>query len=255
MMALPDTGLTRDGFLGGALHLWQPRKGYRAGIDPVLLAAAVPARAGDRVLDLGCGAGAAVACLCARVPGLIAHGVEIQPFYADLARRNAAENDHPIEVDCCDLTELPDRLRQLQFDHVVANPPYFAQGAHSAAQDRGRSRALGEETPLALWVDIAARRLAPKGLLHMIQRVDRLPDLLGACDGRLGSLEVLPIAARQSRPADLFILRARKGGRAPFRLHVPYLLHEGDEHRGDRDSYRPDVTRIFREGKSLPWPK
>ncbi|WP_348656358.1 methyltransferase, partial [uncultured Sulfitobacter sp.] len=74
----PDA-LTRDAFLGGKLHLWQPRKGYRAGVDPVLLAATVPAQAGQRVLELGCGVGAVSLCLGARVPGLQLTGVEIQP--------------------------------------------------------------------------------------------------------------------------------------------------------------------------------
>ena len=80
-----DPELTHDGFLGGRLHLWQPRRGYRAGVDPVLLAASVPAQAGQSVLDLGCGAGAAMLCLGVRVPGLDLNGLEVQPDYAALA--------------------------------------------------------------------------------------------------------------------------------------------------------------------------
>ena len=98
-----DEGLTRDAFLGGALSVWQPRRGYRAGIDPVLLAAAVPAVAGQSVLELGCGAGVASLCLGRRVPGLVLHGVEIQQDYANLARRNGAENDIGLTVTTADL--------------------------------------------------------------------------------------------------------------------------------------------------------
>ncbi len=116
----PDD-LTYDAFLGGKLHLWQPRKGYRAGVDPVLLAATVPAVPGQRVLELGCGAGAASLCLGARVPELSLTGVEVQPAYAELARRN-----HPsFAVFESVLSAIPLSLLLRHFYHVFANPPYF----------------------------------------------------------------------------------------------------------------------------------
>jgi hypothetical protein len=89
---------TQDAFLGGRVQLLQPRKGYRAGLDPVLLAASVPAQAGDTVLELGCGVGAALFCLAARVPGLTLTGVELQADYADLARQNADLNGTGAEI-------------------------------------------------------------------------------------------------------------------------------------------------------------
>src|SRR5574343_1545621 len=95
--------LTDDKFLCGRLRLWQPAQGYRAATDPVLLAAACPATAGQSVLDLGCGAGAAALCLAARVPDLALAGLELQPEYADLARRNAARNGVAMQVECGDL--------------------------------------------------------------------------------------------------------------------------------------------------------
>ena len=94
----PEADLTRYAFLGGQLQVWQPRQGYRAGVDPVLLAASVPARAGDTVLELGCGAGVASLCLGRRIDGLHLTGLELQPAYADLARRNAAENRIGLQV-------------------------------------------------------------------------------------------------------------------------------------------------------------
>lgn len=254
MGGFAEDDLSRDGFLGGRIALMQPRKGYRAGVDPVLLAAAVPARAGQAVLELGCGAGAAILSLGARVPELALTGVELQPGYADLARRNAAENALRLEVICADLAEMPADLRQRQFDHVIANPPYYRAGAHTAAGDSGRATALGGATPLEAWIEAAARRLAPRGLLHAIQRADRLPELLAGCAGRLGSVEVLPLAARQGRAPDLVILRARKGGRAAFRLHAPLILHRGAQHLCDGDSYRSEIAQVLREGAALPWP-
>ena len=248
------THFAADAFLGGQIRVWQPRKGYRAGVDPVLLAAAIPARPGQRVLELGCGAGQALFCLATRVPDLDLTGVELQPAYAELARRNSGENGMELRVVEADLSDLPDSIRQQQFHHVLANPPYYRKGAHSSAADAGRAAALGEQTLLDLWFETAARRLVPKGYLHMVQRADRLPDMLAGCDGRLGSIEVLPLAARTGRAPDLVILRARKDGRAPFRLHAPVILHRGAQHERDQDHYRPEIAEILRAGARLAWP-
>ncbi len=252
MSGFSDSELSCNEFLGGRVRLWQPLSGYRAGVDPVLLAASVPATAGQTVLELGCGAGAAILCLAARVPGLHLTGVELQPAYADLARRNAAEDDVPLEVIQANLTDLPTDLRQRQFDHIIANPPYYRPGAHSPAQDSGRQVALGEQTPLSDWIGVAARRLAPRGYLHMIQKAERLPDMLSACAGRLGSVEVLPLTPRATRNAELVILRARKEGRAAFQLHSPLILHAGARHERDGESYTPEVTSVLRNGAALP---
>ena len=253
MIGFDPSELSRDAFLGGQLNLLQPSKGYRAGIDPVLLAASVPAQVGQSVLELGCGAGAAILCLATRVPGLVLAGVEVQPEYADLARRNAVDNEIDLRVWDADLADLPAELRQQQFDHVIANPPYFRAGAHSAANDPGKSVALGGNTALQDWIIVAARRVAPKGFVHIIQRIDRLPEMLVACDGRLGSVEVLPLSARQGRAPELAILRARKNGCAAFRLHSPKILHSGMAHGTDGDGYNPDIQAVLRDGAALEW--
>lgn len=255
MTGFADSALSCNDFLGGRLRLYQPLNGYRAGVDPVLLAAAVPARAGQSVLELGCGAGAAILCLGARVPDLALTGVELQPAYAALARRNAAENRIALETVEADLAGLPAGLRRRSFDHVIANPPYFPAGAHSPPADPGRGIALGGDTPLADWIAVAARRLAHRGFLHMIQRAERVPEMLAACAGRLGSPELLPLAPRAGRRPELVILRARKGGRAPFLLHAPLVLHDGDRHPGDTEHFRPEIRAVQRDGAALPWPQ
>lgn len=239
---------SRDAFLGGRIHLWQPKVGYRAGIDPVLLAACVPGRAGQSVLELGCGGGTALACLNARVSGLSLTGVELQDDYADLARRNIPD----ARIVHADLRALPADLRQDAFDHVIANPPYFETGRSTGAEDAGRSAGrMAQSDSLSDWVSVMAKRLRPRGWAHMIQRVERLPELLAACEGRLGSIQVLPVAARAGRPPHLVILRARKGRRAAFRLLSPLVLHDGTHHDTDRDSYRTEIAAVLRDGAGL----
>ena len=248
-----EEDLTLDAFLGGKVKLYQPRNGYRAGVDPVLLAACVNAKPGQSVLELGCGVGAASLCLSARVADLHITGVERQADYATLARRNAELNKASFATVTADISALPTDVRQMRFDHVIANPPYYQRTQGTAADDSGREGALGEDTPLETWVRVAAKRLAPKGYAHFIHRSERLPDLLAACAGRLGSIEVLPLCARAGRKAELVILRGRSAGRAPFTLHAPVILHQGATHERDGEDYAPLVRDVLRLGSALPF--
>ncbi|MDZ4087650.1 MAG: methyltransferase [Tabrizicola sp.] len=244
-----EEDLSGDKFLCGRLRLLQPLKGYRAATDPVLLAAACPAEPGQSVLDLGCGAGAAALCLGQRVPGLAIAGLELQPAYADLARRNAARNGIPLEVHEGDLARIPVPLRR-DFDHVIANPPYYHAGG-SPSPVAARATAMQVETPLSAWVAAATRRLRPGGWLTLICGTDGLPEVLAALAPKLGSAAVLPLAAREGRAALRVIVQARKGGRAPFRLLAPFVIHAGAAHDGDRESYTPAANAVLRDGADL----
>ena len=254
MVPEANSNLTEDAFLGGRLRLLQPAKGYRAGVDPVLLAASVPAKAGQRVLELGCGVGAALLCLGRRVPGLSLTGVEIQPLYADCARRNALSNDIEAQVVQADLSDLPPEIRQRRYNHVLANPPYFLRENGTPSFDVSRETALGEQTSLALWVEVAAKRLQPGGCATFIQRADRLDQLMALMGQHLGSLQVLPFAPRLARDSHLVLVRGRKGGRAAFRLHAPVILHSGAAHVRDQEDYSAEVLAVLRHGQGLHFP-
>ncbi len=253
--AWAEDQLSCDDFLGGRLKILQPLRGYRAGVDPVLLAASVPATPGDSVLELGCGVGVASLCLGSRVPGLVLFGLEMQADYAGLARRNAQANAQEMEVITGDLADMPESLRQQQFSHVIANPPYFNRNSGSSAQDEGREAALGENVPLAHWVKAAAKRAGPKGTVTFIHRAERAPDLIAEMAHYLGSLELMPLIPRMGRAARLVLLRGRKGGRADFRLHHGWVLHEGAAHEGDRENYSNATASILREGAPLVFPR
>ena len=250
-MGFDQDDLTRDRFLGGLLQIWQPRFGYRAGVDSVLLAAAVAATPGDHVLDLGCGAGVASLCLARRVPELALTGVEVQDEYAKLAKRNAAENNIEMNVVTADVSNLPPALREQSFDHVISNPPYYRRDHGTPAADAGRDKALAGDTLLAIWIDAATRRLKPGGYLTIIQRADRMSDLLRPFDDRLGSIRIKPLAPRAGRAAELVLVVAQKGGRGALRLLAPLILHRGDRHDLDGESYTPVVRGILRNGDPL----
>ncbi len=244
--------LREDGFLDGRLRILQPARGYRSGADAVMLAAACPAQPGQSVLELGCGAGVASLCLGWRVPGLDLTGLERQPDYADLARRNAAANGIGLTVVTGDLTHPPTALRARSFDHVIANPPYFLGG--TAPTDPGRAVARREETPLAHWIDAGLRRLRPGGVLTLIQRADRLDAMLAALHGRAGAAIVLPVCARAGREAGRVLVKARKGARTPLRLLSPFVMHAGDAHGSDGDDLTPQARSVLRDGAPIAAP-
>lgn len=251
-IAAPDgTALTRDALLGGRVMVWQPRRGYRAATDPVLLAAACPAVSGDRVLDLGCGVGAAALCLAARVPGLVLDGLELQPPYAALARRNAAEARERFTVHEGDIAAPPSALRTRLFDQVIANPPFFGPG-DAASPDTARDRARRSDPQgAAPWIDAGLRRLRQGGWLTLIHRAEALPEMLAALTGRAGSITVRPLAARTGRDAGRIVLRARKDSRTPFRLCAPLVLHRGEHHAGDGDDFSAEARAILRDGAAM----
>ena len=240
-----------DRLLGGRVRLLQPLRGYRAATDPVLLAAAVPARAGQLVLDLGCGAGAAAFCLAARVPGVALHGLELQPAYLALAGQNARLNGAEITLHQGDVAAPPRALRQLVFDQVMLNPPYHGEDA-VASPVAGRDMAHREgEANLADWIAAALARLKPKGWLTLIHRAERAPELLRLLDGPAGAIALKPLAARAGRDAGRVIIRARKGSKAPFRLLAPLVLHAGSTHVRDADDFSPEAAAILRNAAAL----
>ncbi|ABL70121.1 tRNA1(Val) (adenine(37)-N6)-methyltransferase [Paracoccus denitrificans] len=243
------TELREDGFLGGRLRILQPARGYRAGADAVMLAAACPARTGESVLELGCGAGVAMLCLGARVPGLRLAGLELQPSYAELARQNAATNAIAAELHQGDLARMPAALREQSFDHVIANPPYFIGG--SPAPDEGRGRARHEVTPLPLWIEAGLRRLRPGGWITLIQRADRLGAILAALSVPAGAITILPVTAREGREAGRVIVCARKGARAPLRLLSPFVMHAKPSHSADREDLTEAAQAVLRGGAAL----
>ncbi|MGH6865000.1 MAG: tRNA1(Val) (adenine(37)-N6)-methyltransferase [Methyloceanibacter sp.] len=249
----PGGALSVDDFLGGRISVEQRRKGYRAGSDAVFLAAAVPALAKQRVLDAGAGVGAAGLCLLARSPAAQVTAVEIDAETCALAESNAARNGFAdrFEAIHTDVTALAKVLRAAglppeSFDHVIANPPFHAEGEVREASEPVRAAAhVMARGGFAAWLRFLAAMTAPKGWLTLIHRPECLPELLTLLEGRFGDLAVFPLFPKANKPASRIIVQGRKGNRAPIRLLTGLVLHQAD------GTYTPAAEAVLREGEAL----
>ncbi|RAI55972.1 tRNA1(Val) (adenine(37)-N6)-methyltransferase [Roseicella frigidaeris] len=239
-------GFTEDRLLGGRVRLRQPRDGLRAGLDAVLLAAGVPARPGERVLEAGCGSGAGFLCLAARVPGLRILALERDPALAALARENAAANGLAAQVEVIegDVRDLALAARLPGCAHAFANPPYWPGG--TAPPTALRRAATHEEAALADWARFLAAPLARRGSLSLILPAARLEAGMAAlATAGCGGARLLPFWPRAGMPAKRVLLQARRGSRGPARLEPGVVLHTAG-------GFTAAAESILRAGEALP---
>jgi tRNA1(Val) A37 N6-methylase TrmN6 len=245
---------TDDAFLGGALHILQPVSGYRAGLDAVMLAAAVSAEAtGARVLDVGAGVGTAGLCLARRAASTHVTLFEREPALACLARENVARNGLGDRVSVVDgdvgLSAETAKVLGLEpesFDNVIANPPYHDADGGTPAPDplKAGAHAMPDDG-LERWARFMARMVVPGGAVTVIHKVDALSRLLAVFDGRFGALQILPLQPREGAPAHRIIVQGRKGSRAPLTLLAGFVLH------GEDGAFTPQAQAILRDGAAL----
>lgn len=233
-MKAPDT------FLNGRVIANQPQTGFRSGLDAVMLAAAVPAREGQTVLELGAGAGTASLCLFARVPGLAVTGVEIDAGLVALAEANAAASNLSARFVAADIFALPAGLKR-SFDQVLANPPFHGEG--EAPPDAARARALMDGGRLADWLKLGLQRTVSGGVFTAILRADRLAEALAAVGE--GGVRLFPLWPKEGVPAKRIILQVRNGARSPLTLLPGLVLHRQD------GGWTGEAEAILRDGAAL----
>ena len=246
--------VTEDAALGGRLRLKQPRRGHRVGHDAVLLAAACPARAGERVVDLGAGVGAAGLALALRVAGIEVALVEVDAGLARLAAQNAQINGLATRVTSAVLdVGAPTRafaaagLGPESVARVLMNPPFNDPARLRASPDRRRRLAhVGPVGALAVWIKTAARLLRRRGTLTMIWRADGLAEVLQALAPAFGAATVLPVHPGEEQVAVRILVRVTKASRAPLVLLPGLVLSD----RSGRSTAQAES--VLRAGAALP---
>ena len=245
------TDLTQsDAILGGRVRLLQSARGYRAGMDAALLAAACDAQPGERVLDLGCGPGAVMLAAAVRRPGAHFTGIEADPDALDLARANIDLNGLADRVEglAGDVALPFSRLGLPRFDAALCNPPFFDDASALRGPAPEKSRAWMATDGLAAWTGYLLKAVRDGGTITLIHRADRLADLLAGLAPRCGSIRIRPVQPRAASPASRVIVRAVRGGRAPLALLPPLVLHPEGEGK-----HTETAEAILRDAAPLGW--
>ena len=238
----PET--TEDHFLDGRLTVRQYATGFRAGLDAVMLAAAVPAHAGDSILELGSGCGTASLCLAACIADISITGAEIESDLVRVSNANATANrlgDRVVFV-TVDVLDLPADMKR-DYDHVFCNPPFHGMDGERSP-DEQRAGATHDDGFLAEWLRVATKRTASGGTFSCIVRADRFGETLAALPKT--GLRIFPLWPRHGEAAKRVIVQLRKGSGAAPELLAGLVLHRDD------GSYTDEANAVLRGQARLP---
>jgi tRNA1(Val) A37 N6-methylase TrmN6 len=244
-MAEPE--ITEDALLGGRIRIRQPARGYRVNVDTLLLAATFDPRmawGGCSFVEAGCGVGGALLSIGKQhahlTPPVRLVGIELDPKMAALASQNAAANALQAEIIAADALNPPAQLGV--FDRVLFNPPYDYPG-EGRAPIAERLNAHISERPISDWIKVWCNRMTTDAHLTLIHRAHRLREILDALEGRLGGVDVFPVRPSAGTPARRIIVRARKGSRAPLKLHGGLDLHPAPD---AKRKHTPEAEALLR---------
>jgi tRNA1(Val) A37 N6-methylase TrmN6 len=243
-----EEAVTSGTLLGGKVAYIQYADGYRTGLEPVLLAAAVPARTGQRVLEAGSGAGAGLLCLAWRLNGIVGIGVERNPDLVALAQRNAAANASAggLEFRPGAIESFALEKGALPFDHAFANPPWHHRSGTAPATVARTEAKCAATGLLDAWVAAMVRCLRHRGTLSLIlPAADTGVGVAALAGSGLGGIALIPIWPRHGQPARLVVLRGRRGVRGGCTMHAGLVLH------GPGSSFTDAAQRVLRDGAGL----
>jgi len=227
------------------LRVIQKKKGFRFGMDAVLLADFANIHPQATVADFGSGTCILPLLLMGRSRGMTFHAFEIQPKMAEMAARTVQLNrlEDRIQVYCEDAGKAEQILHPCSMDAVICNPPYGRPGTTITNPDASKavSRHQQEEGLDSMLVS-AFRVLKGKGRLFLIYPASQMLFLFQALQkAHMEPKRFRLVYPCLSSPANLVLVEAVKDARPMLHPMPPLILYQSN---GDLTSELKSVYHI-----------
>jgi tRNA1(Val) A37 N6-methylase TrmN6 len=232
---------TVDVFHRGRFVLVQPKgAGHRAGVDAMILAAAVPGDFTGRLADLGAGAGAAGLAVASRCPQARVTLIERDPLMIDHANKTLKHESNQSLASRISLIEsdvtltgkhrVAAGLADNAFDFAIFNPPFNSAQDRQTPDPVKAAAHVMEDGLFESWLRTVAAIVRPGGGMALIARPQSIGDILASLKGRFGGLRIVPVHPREGEAAIRIVVTATHGSRAAMRLESPLILHGPEGH-------------------------
>jgi FkbM family methyltransferase len=228
--------LTEDSILNGKIKLFQPQNGYRAALDPIILASFIRLTPSQRVLDVGCGVGTISMILKRNENTAEITALDMDKEMCQICEQNASTNGLAVEVLNTGIENYA-LSKEGAFDHVVTNPPFFEE--KSSRISDSKKLANFETISLVEWISLCLNNLKNKGIFSIIHRVSRLEEILSTLKGRAGAVKITPIFPKSDREANRIVVQAKKSSKSETTILPGIIVHQ------ENGSYSENLRKIL----------
>lgn len=227
------------------LKIIQNKKWFCFGIDSVLLSDfSNDIHKNSSILDLGAGNGILELLLSAKIEGAKITGIEVQKKVAELAYRNIKLNKLEEKVKIRNIN-VKDFLEEIKYDAVVTNPPYKEAGAGLQNEEEAKVIARHEKLAnLEDFIKAASINLKDKGSMYMVNRPERLTDILCLCrQYKLEPKIIRFVFSKVNSLPVLILIKATKNANRFLKIEKPLYIY------GENGEYTEEILKIYNKEK------
>ncbi|MDR0677974.1 MAG: methyltransferase [Holosporaceae bacterium] len=226
--------LTEDSILNRKIKIFQPERGYRVAIDPIILsnfACGFNNRcrskiATKKILDVGCGVGTISLILKMKESTSQITAIDIDERICEICRRNARINSLNVDVINVGLENINYVLKDKLFDQIVTNPPFFDEKLSRISESK--KLANFETMNLSHWIVLCFKKLKSGGIFSMIHDASRIDDILCSLKNIAGSIQIIPIFPKINCRANRIIVTAKKSSKSASSILPGIVVHESN---------------------------